>query len=347
METKFNYIFNVDIITNTALETPFDGSANVNRYIFDLISNVTSSDGDRLYEFESTTHTMRNYVESLFNDPDNSSVIAQSIANKLLAVETEAQKKISHLDKEIQKGLLILSFVKMTDNEYKLIFSKADFNQFIEESSGEIKSGLPIKKKIFKAFIANISQDGEVKTIDKMMTYDSNSSVSSYWWKEFLELKVVVEDELNTTRAFTAIKKEVINFIFKNHNKDYLPIWNMTVGYFRSAGEFSLEHFRDTLIGEYVPYDTTLSINDLKLKISKLPQKYSFDNRFQKVPSVINKEIKNTISLTNEIDIIIKHEFPEMQNIIIAEKRGDDKYIMIKSELGYNIAEKYSNNTIQ
>ncbi len=56
---------------------------------------------------------------------------------------------------------MLFAFCKMTDRDYKIVISKADYSEFLEETSGERKNGLPIKKKIFKSFIANVTIVGK------------------------------------------------------------------------------------------------------------------------------------------------------------------------------------------
>lgn len=300
MNVIFNRLYKVDVETNTVTPEEFAENDNLDSYVMEIVSKVSEEIGDREYKFQSGAITIKSALENII---DNFDVERQCtlISNRLLMAEMEAQRKYGHL-RDIQKGMLILSHVKMTDTEFKIIISKADYNTFLEEMTGQIKSGLPLKKKIFKSFIANISQG----KISKIVTFDVNATVAQYWWKEFLELDSVVKDEENTIRAFNAIETKILNSIKKKSKSDYLHLWNATIAYFRGEGEFQLNHYRDNILGSYVPYSGEIEIADYVIKCNELPSQFNFDNRFIKISSAVNKRFKNVIKLSNEIDLVIK-----------------------------------------
>ena len=216
----------------------------------------------------------------------------------------------------------------------------------MEELSGEKKSGLPTKKKIFKSFVLNISLDDDGKnTIGKIITYDANTSTKAiYWWKIFLELNELRDDKRNTLNAYQAIKTDILGPISKKHKQDYLCLRNLTIAYFRSDGEFNLDHYKDSIIGSYIPFDAKLDINDLKMKIASLPTKHTFDKVFNKTPNEINDKFKDSIQLTPEIDLKIKQEIAHIERIIKAQEDEEgNKYIMIRSEDGFKYAQGLNN----
>jgi len=243
MEIIYHSLYKVDISTQEVSIQEFAEADNVNHYIIDLLNNVSKNEGDREYLFEGGSLTMKTYLENIIYDKERNGT-SENISKRLLQEEIKAQEKIEHLKKEIQKGILIISYVKMTDSEKKIIISKADYNEFIEEITGKLKSGLPTKKKIFKAFIANITLVKGKEQISKLVTYDSNTTKAAYWTKEFLELKEKRNDEKNTSIAYQAIKTNIIEPLKKTSKADYLCLWNATVAYFRGEGEFDIEHFR-------------------------------------------------------------------------------------------------------
>ena len=229
----------------------------------------------------------------------------------------------------------------MTETEKKIIISKADYHEFIEEISGYLKSGLPTKKKIFKSFIANVTTTENEDEITKLVTYDSNTTKAAYWTKEFLELREIRNDEKNTLTAYNAIKRDILEPLRKKHKADYLCLWNATVAYFRGEGEFDLVHYRDNIVGNYRPMDTNLKLDDVKVKIDKLPSKYKFDSRFTKKPSVVKSKLKNTIPLSNEIDLVLKHDVANPKATFIPHTDNEGKkYIAIRSDEGF----KYASN---
>jgi len=341
MENIYHRLFKVDIVEQEVSLQEFAENDNVNTYILELLQNVSENEGDREYIFEDGSITMKTYLNQFINGEDRDST-SEDIANRLLQEETKAQEKIKHLKKQIHKGVLIISYVQMTDSEFKVVISKADYNEFIEEISGNLSSGLPTKKKIFKAFIANVSNDGENDEITKLVTYDSNTSKASYWVKDFLELEEVRDDEKNTFTAYNAVKKDILSPLRKKkeYKADWLCLSNATIAYFRGEGEFDIAHYRDTVIGSYQPMEESLEIDKLKEKITKLPDKYKFDNKFSKKPGVVKDRFKNTIKLSEEMDLIIKHDVANPKRTFKAYETEGRKYIAILSDEGFDYAQK-------
>lgn len=341
MEIIYHRLFKVDIVEQEVSLQEFAENDNVNTYILELLQNVSENEGDREYIFEDGSITMKTYLNQFIIGEDRNTT-SEDIVKRLLQEETKAQAKIEHLKKQIHKGVLILSYVQMTDTEYKVVISKADYNEFIEEVSGNLSSGLPTKKKIFKAFIANVSNDNENDEITKLVTYDSNTSKASYWVKDFLELEEVRDDEKNTFTAYNAVKRDILIPLRKKkeYKADWLCLSNATIAYFRGEGEFDIAHYQDTIIGSYQPMEDTLDINKLKEKITKLPEKYKFDNKFSKKPGIVKDRFKNTIKLSEEMDLIIKHDVANPKRTFKAYETEGRKYIAILSDEGFDYAQK-------
>jgi hypothetical protein len=328
-------LYKVDIETQQITLQKFDENENVNNYVSDLLESVKDNEGDREYEFEAGSLTMKTLLNNIITNKKVKET-CKLIATRLLEKETEAQKEIEHLDKKIQKGILIISYLQMTDNERKIIISKADYTEFIEEISGVKRNGLPTKKKIFKSFIANVNNN----KINKLVTYDSNSSKAAYWTKKFLELKEIRNDEDNTLIAYNTIKKKILDPIRSKHKQDWLCLSNATIAYFRGEGEFDLNHYRDNIVGNYQPIDDTLKIKELTTKITNLPTQDKFDVKFNKVPKIVKDKFKNTINLTPEIDLVIKHDIPNLKRTFKPYEVEGKHYIAILSEEGYKYAQK-------
>ncbi len=341
MEIIYHSLFKVDITEQNVQLQEFAENENVNTYILELLQNVSENEGDREYVFEDGSITMKTYLNQ-FIIGDDRDTTSEDIARRLLQKETIAQEKRAHLKYPIQKGVLIISYVQMTETENKIIISKADYNEFIEEITGNLKSGLPTKKKIFKAFIANVSNDGEFDEITKLVTFDLNTTKATYWIKDFLELVEVRNDEKNTLTAYNAVKRDILNPLRKKkeYKADWLCLSNATIAYFRGEGEFDIAHYRDTIIGSYQPMEESLEKDKLKEKITKLPEKYKFDNKFSKKPGVVKDRFKNTIKLSEEMDLIIKHDVANPKRTFKAYETEGRKYIAILSDEGFDYAQK-------
>lgn len=335
-----NYLYVIDRENETVENVHFDESQALVDYVWNVLNTVVESVGDREYNFRDGSITMRTSLDKIVRQEDVDAT-CKVIADRLLQEEIDAHNQIEHLGKAIPKGMLIISLTDMElaeCDEYKIVISKADYNEFIEQTSGRLTAGLPTKKKIYKAFIANVSSNN----VTKLTTYDSNTKIAEYWWKKFLELDVIRQNDINTKRAFDTIESEIINPTKKHSKQDFLNLWNITLGYFRLGGEFDLDHYRDEILGNYHPYSETVKVADLQAKCNSLPDKGKFDKRFPKEPKLLKgKKYKQIISLTNEIELNIKDYVPNMSDILRPYKNdAGEKFIQIKTSEGYEYAEK-------
>lgn len=339
MEIIFYNLLKVDNEENTVSVESFANKQNIQGYIWDLITNCVDTKGDREYIFDPDLQTTKTHIDNIIQNNNSRDDVCKLLAEKLLSVENDTKEKIAHLDKEIPKGILMISFTKMTETEYKLIITKADYTEFLEELSGEKKSGLPTKKKIFKSFIMNVSYFDYKFEYTKILTYDANSKKAAYWWKNFLELSEVRDDIKNTKTAYDAIKKDIIEPLRRKHKQDYLYLRNATIAYFRTDGDFDINHYKDVIIGNYQPFDNSLNIENIKIKIERLPQKHGFDNSFQKTPTVITDKFKDTIFLSEGIELKLKQDILDINRVIKPHRDDEGKeYIMILSSEGYQYA---------
>lgn len=341
MNVEYLKLIKIDHDNNCVIEENIDDKDNVRDYVMSIIDQISSNTGEREYEFKENELTMKTLLEKVIKNQnrDDQSI---AIANRLLASENEAEQKYQQIT-EIQRGILLIVYCKMAEDEYKIVICKADYTEFLEESTGQRKNGLPTKKKIFKSFCANVSKNAGEYIIGKKVTFDVNSSQAKYWYDGFLDLKACLDDAENTKRAFQYIKSKILEPLRKDHPHEHLRLWNITVGYMRSDGEFSIDYYVDTILGQYHPEDN-LDMQALISKVKLLPEKWNFDNRFTKVPNEIKSKIRTEYDLTRDIKLSINEHIPDLDKTIVAHKDDEDnKFIMIRSEFGYNLANKIQN----
>ncbi len=339
MTVEYLKLIKIDHENNVVQEEPLNNEGNVRDYVMDIITQITDNAGERRYEFKDDELTMKTWIGHIVNN-DERDDYATRIANRLLEKENAAQLRY-HTITDIQKGILLIAYCKMTDIEYKMVICKADYTEFIEETTGEKKNGLPTKKKIFKSFAANITVNAGTYSFGEMVSFDVNSKQSKYWYDEFLDLKALHDNAENTERAFNYLKSKILKQVWRKSKSDYLVLWNSTVAYMRSEGEFSMEHYADNILAVYKPEENSLDMNELANKAKTLPAQHDFDSRFEKVPSKITAKIKNEIKLTNDITLLLKQDIPHIERTIVPHEEEDGtKYVMIQSEDGYKYAEK-------
>lgn len=336
MEIKYLKLIKIDLENNIVHEEPLNDEGNVRNYVMDIIEQITDNAGERRYKFKDGELTMKTWIGNLVNNNERE-VYAMNIARRLLQKEETAQQRYHFTD--LQKGILLIAYCQMTDTEYKIIICKADYSEFIEETTGEKKNGLPTKKKIFKSFAANITVNAGTYGIGDMVTYDVNAKQTKYWYDEFLDLEAIRDDAENTEKTFNYLKSKILDPIRKLSKNDYLVLWNRTVGYMRSEGEFSMNDYADNVLAVYHPIGTGLDMSEWSRKAKELPQQYNFDSRFQKVPSKISAKMRNEIKLTNDIELVLKSNIPNLSRTIKPYEENGEKFIMVRSDEGYKYAE--------
>lgn len=338
MNIEYLKLIKIDHDNNFVQEQPLNEEGNVRDYVMDIIVQITENAGERRFAFKDDELTMKTWIGDIVSNNERD-VRALSIADRLLQKEDAAQQRYHNIT-DIQKGILLIAYCKMADNEYKVVICKADYTEFIEETSGDKKNGLPTKKKIFKSFAANITFNSGAYRFGEMVTFDVNAKQSKYWYDEFLDLKALHDDGENTEKAFGYIKSKILEQVRKKNKSDYFVLWNTTVAYMRSEGEFSMDHYADNILAVYQPVGEGLNMNDLARKAKALPAQHDFDSRFQKVPSKIKAKLKNEIKLTDDIELVLKHNIPNLSRTIKAHAENGEKFIMVRSEEGYKYAEQ-------
>jgi len=75
-----------------------------------------------------------------------------------------------------------------------------------------------------------------------------------------------------------------------------------------------------------------------------LPSRYDFDCKFIKKPSIVKAKFKNIIALTDEIDLVLKHDVANPQKTFIPHTDNEGKqYIAILSPEGFEYAKRTQN----
>lgn len=343
MDIIFNALYKIDIQDPEATQiTPPDGNNDLRSYIVELLDKIIADPDKKGFEFESDTAEIATLINSILTvDEKNKDAYydySLAIANRLHRKEIDSDKK-NNLGVDLLKGIAVISLVSFDDGTRKVIISKSDYNEFLDVISYTKRQGFPIKKKIYKAFVADIDEND---LITKVAVYDTNSVFTVYWYRDFLELKQVHSDEYNTDKVFNVIETKVLTPIKKVSKRDYIELWNATIRYFRIRPEFRLDGFIDEILTSHVPFEESLDVNELASKTRKQFEKGGFDSKFAIVAKVISKRFKNSIALTPQIELNLKDGIQNLKGTIQRYREGNGKkWVMIKSDEGYD----YFNDT--
>ncbi|MBE9175217.1 hypothetical protein IQ225_07675 [Synechocystis salina LEGE 06155] len=304
---------------------------SLNEYMKNLFLEIEETQSKRLFTFQQEESKIRSAINFMLNnDFEKGSKIN---AKRLLDVEIKAQKQIEKLNIKIQKGIFIQSHLKDSNNKAKIVLTKADHSQFLDETELTFRDGLPSRRKIFKAIIISFDQS----CVESIHICDTNSSMAAYWWRDFLELKPVYTDSYNTKTSLDIIDTKVFNPIKNKFKADHTTLRNSAIGYFRNHDEFDIDGFVDHVFTNYMPVDKALDIGQLSDKVKELPQKFNFDARFNiEKAEIIQRRVKETMKLHDSVDLVLNDHIDNLSDIIQPwEDDEGTKYIKIKSDEGY------------
>jgi hypothetical protein len=255
-------------------------------------------------------------------------------ARRLVKIEKNAQEGISQLRVEIQKGSLFQAFIEDNNKKF-VIISKADHSDFLDETDFTRHAGLPLKKRLFKAALVEVDDDG---MINNVYVYDTSSAMSVYWWRDYLELSELFTDNYNTMKSLDILERKVFNKIKSEYPADHTYLRNSTLGYFRTRNEFFLDEYIQDVFGDYVPANPDFPTNYYVEVVRGLPDKFGFDHKFGIDKNEIKKRrvAENRISLAANVELVLTGQVDNIRETIKSSKEPDGrKYLKIYSDRGY------------
>jgi hypothetical protein len=330
----FDAMYHIDLI-NESIQQKEISEGDLDEYVLELIKTIVNIPDNRYFTFESDTIEVKTLIDKLISEKNenegnpNYFSITNKIADRLLRKEIEAQQKYAHIT-EIQKGSLIQSLVEYNEEVYFLI-CKVEHETFLNTEDLVKQIGLPYEKRVLKTCLIKFTVEDEV---DSVIVSDTNSRISQYWVKDFLELREQNSNEKNTNTAFNSIDVVLTRNVKKQSPSDYTIIRNTLIGYFRTQEEFSFEHMINSVFGEYQPEKPDIiDISKLKEAVGKLPEKVGFDKRFTIVDKEIKARIRKVIKISDKIELNLKDHIDELKDVIKSEEKPNgEKIIIIKTE---------------
>lgn len=303
-------------------------------YILELIKEVQEDLRSKEFKFPTFSTGLKSDIELITND--NIEEAFNNICYRLIAKENDVQEEIKQLKTEVQKGILVQAYIEVSHNINCYTIIKSEEFEFIDEEIKKKKQGFPVKKKVFKSFCGFFSENKEILSAK---VGDSNSKISTYWHRDFLELEAIHDDTFNTNKCFEILDKKIFPKVRKTSAEDYMYLRNATVHYFRNNNEFVMQDYIGNVIDTYVPVNNKVNIKELKESISTLPDKNGFDTRFSIDKDSLKQRIINKIKLTNELYLEIKEDI-NWEGVVTAVEEFGIKYIKIRSETGYEYFKK-------
>ena len=317
-------------------ETP----PSFNEYVGELINHINENKNVREFKTRSVDTEVIGCIKQILRKPDDNDLVAEktdSIAHRLLIKEVEAQRRVSRMDTNVQKGSLVQALLSDEENDISIyLLAKVEHSDFVDDTDFSFKSGFSKDKKtVWKSCLFEIA---DIDAISYTARIYSNT-VAKYWSDDFLELDEMVSDESNTSKAFKAIESTLNRNIRSIAPRDHTIIRNAVISYFKNHEHFDYAVMLDSILDGYQVTDLSEEkLETLKEKLAELPERKHFDRQFCPVASAISARIKKVYDVNDGIQIRITDEVRQLDETISAyQDPNGNRYIRIKTnnELTY------------
>lgn len=327
----FDSIHHMDI-KQKEIRGKANNNASIERFLKDLMYDILSKDDKRYYTFNTETVEVSTLMSRVFSldltqdylDTDILIDVCNTIAQRALEKHIDAQEK--HKMTNIQEGSLIQSLIEYESELYFLI-TKVEHENFLDANNFEEFEGVPYNKKTRSLKSCLIKFEDEITDI---IVTDTNTTIASYWYRDFLELKEVNTDERNTSKAFTAFHSIISRNVSKHSEADYTQLHNSLLGYFRNRENFSITGVIDEVLSEYVPENKQkIKTEDLIKKFKDEMKKEKFDTKFKIEKKAIKNRMKKTYKVSDKIEIRISGYIEDLSDKIYASKDDDENRVIV------------------
>jgi len=294
-----------------------------------VINEILTKESKKAYKATSLTTEVISIIQRGFKYPFSQEDL-QNIPKRLLKCEIEAQKQIDKLGIKVKKGCLLQSYIKK-EEKYYFIITKIEAADGLDMDDLKIRNILPNSKKVLKNALFELNGEGEFENV---FLSDTNSDISKYWYKDFLELEEMTTDEKNTGETFKIIMTEIKKALKKEAPADYIFCRNQCVGFFKTKGNFDLDTAMSEIFLSYTFDNEEIEKrkNEIVKKICKKIEDSNLDTQFLLKKEVIkDRKTKFRETLNQGISIEIEGYLNEIKNNIHSQEQDGEKYIIIKA----------------
>lgn len=303
-------------------------------YVKQLIVYINNNTSIREYRTRSVnTEVISCVLDIIKNQIDENFVTNKidCIAHRLLLKEREAQTSVVHMNTNVQKGSLIQALLYDDENDKHIyLLAKVEHTDFVDDTDFSFKSGFSKDmKKLWKSCIFEIDDLNAVSFSAKVYS----NTVAKYWYDNFLELEEVINDEVNTKKAFRAIESTLNRNVKNLAPRDHTILRNSLIAYFKSNDYIDYDTMVHNILENYQPMELDQEKMDKVIeKVKELPNKHNFDKQFNTVPSVISTRIKKVYDVCHGVQLKITDAIDNFDDTIQAYRDTDgNRYIKIKT----------------
>lgn len=316
-----------------------------NEYIDELISHVKNNETVRQFNTSSRDTEVINCILQIANQQENNELFLEKvevISNRLLKKEIHAQKRVSQMNTNVQKGSLIQALLYNEEkDELFYLLAKVEHSNFVDDFDLSFKSGFSKDKKAYwKTCLYNLSDLDS--TVFYAKVYSNN--VAKYWSVDFLELLEKLNDENNTSLAFKNIDTVLNQNIRKAYPRDHTLIRNSLILYFKNNEHIDYSKLIENVFENYTPLDIDLNkYTELIQKVVTLPEKHEFDLQFNSIPSIINAKIKKIYDINDGIQLKINDGIVNLSEKIKTQRQVDGKRFLIIETNNDDLYNRFTN----
>lgn len=304
-----------------------DIPATFDEYVGELIEHINRNDSVRDYKTRSRYTEVISGAIAISSQKDNADVVRErtnSIANRLLVKEVEAQGHIGRLNTNVQKGSLIQALL-FDEQEHKHVYllAKVEHSTFVDDVDFSFKTGFSKDKKtIWKSCLS-----------DEYYAKVYSNTSAKFWSDDFLELDEMISDETNTLKSFKAIETVLNTNLRGVATKDHTVLRNGFIAYYKGQEHIDFSEMVNYILGQYDPVDVDAAkVADIREKILQLPEKKGFDRQFNSAPKTINARIRKTYEVNDGIQLKITDAIENLNETIVAyQDENGVRYLRIKT----------------
>lgn len=304
-------------------------------YVRQLITYINSNNSIRDYRTRSVNTEVISCILDIIKNQIDEDIVTDkinSIAERLLLKEREAQTHVANMDVKVQKGSLIQSLLhNEDDNTYIYLLAKVEHIDFVDDEDFSFKSGFSKDtKKLWKSCIFEINN----LNADNFSAKVYSNNTAKYWYDSFLELDHVLSDEVNTDKAFRTIDAVLSRLVKNTAPKDHTVLRNSLILYFRSNNFIDYKNMITNIFENYHPVELEQEKwGKIIAKVQELPEKHNFDRQFNTVSSAINARIRKVYDICHGVQLKITDGIDDLKGTITAYRDDDgNRYIKIKTD---------------
>lgn len=308
--------------------------ATFDEYVRELIKHINENDSVRDYRTRSKYTEVISGAIAIASQKDNADVVRErtnSIANRLLVKEVEAQGHIGRLNTNVQKGSLIQALLfDEQENKHIYLLAKVEHSTFVDDVDFSFKTGFSKDKKtIWKSCLFDLPSED----LDEYYAKVYSNTSAKFWSDSFLELEEMISDETNTLKSFRAIEAVLNTNLRGVATKDHTVLRNGFIAYYKGKEHIDFVEMVDSILGQYDPVDIDVAkVADIREKILQLPEKKGFDRQFNSAPKTINARIRKTYEVNDGIQLKITDAIENLSETIAAyQDENGVRYLRIKT----------------